>query len=48
MFEGDFADMRARQFTLMSMGDRAEGLVCADPGATTPIGVSENFVILSC
>ena len=29
-------------FPLMSMGDRAEGLACADPGARTPIGESEN------
>ena len=27
----------------MLMGGRAEGLVCADPGARTPIGVSGNF-----
>ena len=27
----------------MSMGGRAEGLMCTDPGARTPIGVSGNF-----
>ena len=43
MFEGDSADMCARKFPLVSMGGRAEGLVCADPGARTPIGASGNF-----
>ena len=28
------------------MGGRAEGLACADPGASTPIGASGNFVML--
>ena len=28
----------------MSMGGRAEGLACADPGARTPIGVSGNYI----
>ena len=42
MFEGDSADMCAGKFTLMLAGGRAEGLVCADPGARTPIGVSGN------
>jgi hypothetical protein len=28
----------------MLMGGRAEGLACADPGAGTPIGMSENFI----
>ena len=28
------------------MGGRAEGLACADPGARTPIGASENFVVI--
>ena len=40
LFEGDSADMCAGKFPLMSMGGRAEGLVCTDPGARTPIGVS--------
>ena len=43
MFEGDSADMCARKFPLVLMGGRAEGLVCADPGARTPIGASGNF-----
>ena len=42
MFEGDSADMCAGKFPLMSMGGRAEGLACAEPGARTPIGVSKN------
>ena len=40
MFEGDSADKWAEKFPLMSIGGRAEGLACADPGARTPIGVS--------
>jgi hypothetical protein len=44
MFEGDSADTGAGKFPLVSMGDRAEGLACADPGARTPIGASGNFV----
>ena len=43
MFEGDTADMCAGKFPLVSMGGRAEGLACADPGARTPIGASGNF-----
>jgi hypothetical protein len=43
MFEGDSADMCAEKFPLMSMGGRAEGLACADPGARTPIGMSGIF-----
>ena len=45
MFVGDSADICAGQFPLVSMGGRAEGLACADPGARTPIGASGNFVI---
>ena len=45
MFEGDSGDMCAGKFPLMSMGARAEGLACTDPGARTPIGVSGNFLI---
>ena len=44
MFAGDSADMCAGKFPLVSMGGRAEGLACADPGARTPIGASGNFV----
>ena len=43
MFEGDSPDMCAGKFPLASMGGRAEGLACADPGARTPIGASGNF-----
>ena len=43
MFEGDSADMCAGKFPLVSLGGRAEGLACADPGARTPIGASGNF-----
>ena len=42
MFEGDSADMCAGKFPLVTMGGRAEGLACADPGARTPIGASGN------
>jgi hypothetical protein len=41
--EGDSADTGAGKFPLVSMGGRAEGLACADPGARTPIGASGNF-----
>ena len=44
MFEGDSADTCARKFQLVSMGGRAEGLACADPGARTSIGASGNSV----
>ena len=43
MFGGDSADMCAKKIPLVSMGGRAEGLACADPGARTPIGTSGNF-----
>ena len=43
MFEGESADKRGVKFPLKSMGGRAEGLACADPGVRTPIGVSGNF-----
>ena len=43
MFEGDFAEMCAGKFPLMLMGGRAEGFLCADPGARTPIGLSGNL-----
>jgi hypothetical protein len=43
MFAGNSADMCAREFPLMLMGGRVEGLACADPGARTPIGASGNF-----
>ena len=43
LFEGDSADMCARKFPLVSIGGRAEGQACADPGARTPIGASGNL-----
>ena len=43
MFEGDSADTCAEKFPLVSMGGRAEGLGCADPGARTPISATGNY-----
>ena len=43
MFECDSADTCAGKFPLVSMGGRAEGLACADPGARTPICANGNF-----
>jgi hypothetical protein len=43
MCEGDSADMGAGKFPLVSMGGRAEGLACSDPGVRTPIGASGIF-----
>ena len=37
----------AGKFLLMSMGGRAEGLACTDPGARTPIGVRGNLLKLA-
>ena len=45
MFEGDYADTCDGKFTLVSMGGRAEGLACADPGARTPIGASGIMIL---
>ena len=39
-------DMCAEKFPLVSMGGRAEGLACADPGGRTPIGASGIFLPL--
>ena len=47
MFEGDSADTHAEKFPLVSMGGRAEGLACADPGARIPIGASGYFLFSS-
>ena len=46
MFEYDSADMCAGKFLLVSMGGRAEGLAFADPEARTPIGASENVLLI--
>ena len=43
IIEADSADTSTEKFALLSMGVRAEGLACADPGARTPIGASGNF-----
>ena len=43
MCEGDSADKCAGKFPQVSMGGRAEGLACADPGARTPISAGGNF-----
>ena len=42
MFEGDSADTCTEKNPLVSMGGRAEGLMCSDPEARTPIGASGN------
>jgi hypothetical protein len=44
MLEGDSADMCAVKFPLVSMGVRAEGPACADPGERSPIGASGNYL----
>jgi hypothetical protein len=38
MFEDESADMCTGTFPLVSMGGRAEGLMCSAPGARIPIG----------
>ena len=43
MFEGDSADMCGGKFPLVSMGGRAEGLACADPGARTLVAARGNY-----
>ena len=48
MFEGDSADTCAGKFQLVSMGGRAEGLACADPGVRTPIGASGIVLNFLC
>ena len=45
MFEGDSADTCAEKCPLTSMGGRAEGLVCTDTGARTPISASGNLLL---
>ena len=47
MFEGDSADMVAGKFPLVSMGGRAEGPACADPGVRTSSGASGNSVLFA-
>ena len=43
MFEGDFVDMCAEIFSLVSIGGWVEGQACEDPGARTPMGGSRNY-----
>ena len=45
MFEGESADTRAVKFLLMSMGGRAEGLECADPGSEDPHRRKRNSLV---
>ena len=47
MFEGDSADTGGGKFPLVSIGGRAEGLACADPEASIPIGASGNFLVIA-
>ena len=44
---GGRLDMWARKFSLMQLGGPAEGLVCAELGASTPIGVSGNLNVVA-
>jgi hypothetical protein len=48
LFEGDSADTCGVKFPLVSMGGRAKGLACADPGArfhfTRILTVLMNFL----
>jgi hypothetical protein len=49
MFEGDSAeDTCGGKFPVVLMGGREEDLVCADPGARTPIGASGNVFFFLC
>ena len=43
MFKGYSTDMLGGKFPLMSIGGRAEDVASADPGARTPVGMSEHF-----
>ena len=47
MFEGDSADTCAGKFLVISMGGRAEGLACADPGARAPHRRERKFLVES-
>jgi hypothetical protein len=46
MVEGDSGDMCAGKFPIVSLGVRAQGLVCADPGARTPSALAEINSVL--
>ena len=43
MFEGDSADTFTGKIPLVSMGGRAEGLVCADPLRGPPLALAEFY-----
>ena len=47
LFEGDFADTCKEKLPLVSVLGQAEGLVCADPGARTPIGSTSGKALRS-
>ena len=47
MIEGDSADMCAGKFPLVSIGGRAEGLACEDPGEGPPSALTEISIIFS-
>ena len=40
MFGGEFTDTQAEKFLLALMGAWAEGIACADPDASAPLGAS--------
>jgi hypothetical protein len=44
--KSDSAETCGGKFPLVSMGGRAEGLACADPGVRIPIGASGNLLVL--
>jgi hypothetical protein len=46
MFEGDCKDTCVEKFPIMAMDGLAEGLVSADLGVRTPLGVSGHFLKL--
>ena len=50
MFEGDSAGTCTGRFLIVSIGGRAKGLVCADPGSKKPIsarGKTNNSLLSS-
>ena len=46
MLEGDSVDTYAGKYLLTLIGVRVEGLACTDLRASTPIGMSRNFLNL--
>jgi hypothetical protein len=45
IYKGYFSDRCAQIVPLMSIGDQAEGLQCADPGVRTPMDM-QHFIYL--